>query len=31
MGPHFKEEKLIQAAYSLEKILNLNIEYPKLK
>src|SRR6056297_1623512 len=31
MGPHFKEEKLIQAAYSLEKILDLNIEYPKLK
>lgn len=31
MGPHFKEEKIIQAAYSLEKILDLNIEYPKLK
>ncbi|HKL13805.1 MAG TPA: Asp-tRNA(Asn)/Glu-tRNA(Gln) amidotransferase subunit GatA [Halanaerobiales bacterium] len=31
MGPHFKEEKLIQAAYSLEKILDLDIEYPALK
>src|SRR6056297_1601374 len=31
MGPHFEEEKLIQAAYSLEKILNLDIKYPALK
>ena len=31
MGAHFKEEKLIQAAYSLEKILDLDIEYPALK
>jgi Asp-tRNA(Asn)/Glu-tRNA(Gln) amidotransferase A subunit family amidase len=31
MGPHFKEDKLIQAAYSLEKILDLDIEYPALK
>lgn len=31
MGPHFKEEKLIQAAYSLEKILDLDINYPALK
>jgi len=31
MGPHFKEEKLIQAAYSLEKILELDIDYPELE
>jgi len=31
MGAHFKEEKLIQAAFSLEKILNLDIKYPALK
>ncbi|MFO7814314.1 MAG: Asp-tRNA(Asn)/Glu-tRNA(Gln) amidotransferase subunit GatA [Halanaerobiales bacterium] len=31
MGPHFKEEKLIQVAYSLEKILDLDIDYPDLK
>ena len=31
MGPHFEEEKLIQAAYSLEKILDLDIKYPALK
>lgn len=31
MGPHFKEEKIIQAAYTLEKILDLDIKYPKLK
>jgi len=31
MGAHFKEEKLIQAAFSLEKILDLDIKYPALK
>lgn len=31
MGPHFAEGKIIQAAYTLEKILNLDIEYPALK
>lgn len=31
MGPHFAEGKIIQAAYTLEKILDLDIEYPALK
>src|SRR6056297_4232081 len=31
IGPHFAEGKIIQAAYTLEKILDLDIKYPALK